>query len=289
MLSHTHTYTHSGSVIRQGSMKEVTDGSWTGDKGAFNLKLVCATQFVQVVTFVLCLCFRVWIRGTFWPLSGRLTVKVRNQPQIWPICSVFTTLRPSFYSTSVLCGSLSLSNKTFLSALLFQRRSCTRTTRRRPCIMTRMRTPIPENPNQITASWCSTDPFAPPGASSAWSDIDLTSFSPSLHTVYTQCCACAVLECECSEECCHIQFGPGPYPSSHYFYPSLCLSGSMGAFLLRTRVGREEDSQADPQEVLEALLGQVPARWQTPRTRQTANMLKMLPQRRSAVAVHCII
>lgn len=82
---------------------------------------------------------------------------------------------------------------------------------------------------------------------------------------------------------------PGPYPSSHCFYPSLCLSGSTGAFLLRTRVGREADSQPDPQEVLKALLGRGPARWQTPRTRQTANMLKMLPQRRSAVAVHYII
>lgn len=128
----------------------------------------------------------------------------------------------------------------------------------------------------------------------SWSQLSVVrhrsyiSLTLSTYCIHSVLCLCS-LGMRVLEECCHIQFGPGPYPSSHYFYPSLCLSGSMGAFLLRTRVGREEDSQADPQEVLEALLGQVPARWQTPRTRQTANMLKMLPQRRSAVAVHCII
>lgn len=54
-------------------------------------------------------------------------------------------------------------------------------------------------------------------------------------------------------------------------------------------MGRAADSQPDPQEVLEALPGLMPACWQTLRTRQTANMLKMLRLRRSAVALHCII
>lgn len=52
--THTHTYIHSGSVIRQGSMKEVTDRSWTGDKGAFNLKLVCATQSLSKLLHLCC-------------------------------------------------------------------------------------------------------------------------------------------------------------------------------------------------------------------------------------------
>lgn len=54
---------------------------------------------------------------------------------------------------------------------VFQRRSCTRTIRRRPYIMTQMRMPIPEKTNLITASCCSTDLYASPGASSVWSDI----------------------------------------------------------------------------------------------------------------------
>lgn len=54
-------------------------------------------------------------------------------------------------------------------------------------------------------------------------------------------------------------------------------------------MGREADSQPDPQEALEALLGLMPMCWQTPRTRQTENMLKMLPLERSAVALHYII
>lgn len=50
-------------------------------------------------------------------------------------------------------------------------------------------------------------------------------------------------------------------------------------------MGRAADSQPDPQEVLEALLGLMPACWQTLHTRQTANMLKMLRLWRSAVAL----
>lgn len=49
---------------------------------------------------------------------------------------------------------------------VLQRRSCTRTTRRRPCTTTRTRSS--GNPNPTRTSWCSTGPFAPPGASSAW-------------------------------------------------------------------------------------------------------------------------
>lgn len=72
-----------------------------------------------------------------------------------------------------------------------QRRSCTRTTRRRPYTTTRTRTPSPDNPNRTKTSWCSTGPFAPPGASSAWSGPTLTPsshFSPHrLLTVYILC------------------------------------------------------------------------------------------------------
>lgn len=85
---------------------------------------------------------------------------------------------------------------------VLQRRSCTRTTRRRPYIMTQTRMPIPEKTNLTVASCSSTDPYAPPGASSVWSGIIFTSFSPFLyirdtdkHTVYTQGCVCGVLEC----------------------------------------------------------------------------------------------
>ena len=86
--------------------------------------------------------------------------------------------------------SVSFSNIVSLSKnCVFQRRSCTRTTRRRPYIMIRTRMPIPENPNLITALWCSTDPYAPPGASSVWSDIThtYTQLYLSLFPLYIQC------------------------------------------------------------------------------------------------------
>lgn len=57
----------------------------------------------------------------------------------------------------------------------------------------------------------------------------------------------------------------------------------------RSRVDRKANSQLEPQEVLEALLGFVPVCWQTLSTCQTANMLKMLPLQRSVVALHYII
>ena len=56
-------------------------------------------------------------------------------------------------------------NFMFLSTNLFQRKRCTRTTRRRPYTMIQMRMQILENQNQITALWCNTDLYAPPGAS----------------------------------------------------------------------------------------------------------------------------
>lgn len=91
---------------------------------------------------------------------------------------------------SVPCAFLSLSSKHFISKLqhvlpkkyfVLQRRSCTRTTRRRPYIMTQTRMPIPESPNLTMALWSNTDPYAPPGASSVWSGIILTSLSPFLY------------------------------------------------------------------------------------------------------------
>lgn len=126
---------------------------------------------------------------------------------------------------------------------VLQRRSSTRTTRRRPYIMTPMRMQMPETPNLTMASWSSTDPYVPPGASSLWSVIILTSLSPlcyiqdanKYHVRSVQTVPVSVygaLECLCSEECCHIQFGHSPYPSSHFLCPSCCLSGSTGAFLL---------------------------------------------------------
>lgn len=60
---------------------------------------------------------------------------------------------------------------------MLQRRSCTRTTRRKPCITIRMRTPIPGLLKQTMALWSSTSRYAPRGASSLWFDIFLWSFS----------------------------------------------------------------------------------------------------------------
>lgn len=54
-----------------------------------------------------------------------------------------------------------------------------------------------------------------------------------IHSLWTlSVTVCGASECLCSEECCHIQFGHSPYPSSHFLCPSCCLSGSTGAFLL---------------------------------------------------------
>lgn len=79
-----------------------------------------------------------------------------------------------------------------------------------------------------------------------------------------------------------------PPTVSAFLCPSLCLSGSTGAYLLGLGwAGRQ--SQPDPQEVLEALLGLVPVGWQTLQPCQTANMLKMLPLQRSAVTLHYVI
>lgn len=54
-------------------------------------------------------------------------------------------------------------------------------------------------------------------------------------------------------------------------------------------MGGEADSQPDPQEVLDTLLGFVPACWQTRHSLQAANMPKMLPLHRRVVALHYII
>lgn len=96
----------------------------------------------------------------------------------------------------VVRSFLSLSSKHFISKLqhvlpkkyfVLQRRSSTRTTRRRPYIMTQTRMPIPESPNLTMALWSNTDQYAPPGASSVWSGIILTSSSPlSLHLGHRQ-------------------------------------------------------------------------------------------------------
>lgn len=183
---------------------------WQRCTGLFHLKFVCVPQSLVKSWHLCCVSLS----------ESRYQESFDHSAHVWqwgwekPICFVFTTLLPSFYSSSVPCAFLSF-KQTFFSKLqhdgsfcqknnncVLQRRSCTRTTRRRPYIMTQTRMPIPENPNLTMASWSSTDPYAPPGASSVWSGIILTSFSPFLyirdtdrHTVYTQGCVCGVLEC----------------------------------------------------------------------------------------------
>lgn len=98
------------------------------------------------------------------------------------------------------------------------------------------------------------------------------------HIVYTQCCG--ILECQRSEECCQIQFGCSPHPSSHCLclppVPSSSIRERRGSSS-STRVGREMDGQPRPQEVLKELLGLTPLSWKTLNTRQAASMRKMLP------------
>lgn len=102
--------------------------------------------------------------------------------------------------------------------------------------------PIPERPNLMTALWCSTGPYALPGASLAWSDITHTYIHEKLryhkpftlsfltqHTLYcphTLSSVSGELECLFAEECCcHIQFGHSADPSSLYLNPLFVYQG----------------------------------------------------------------
>lgn len=143
---------------------------------------------------------------------------------------------------SQTCCFFSPSSPFFCVGVL-QRRSYTRTTRRRPYTTTRTRSS--GSPNPTKTSWCSTGPSAPPGASSVWSGTTLTPSLTFLHrslTVYT-------LECSRSEECCHIQSGCGTYPSSH----SCCLPLPLMLFIREDGSGASScgwaGGRSDPQEV----------------------------------------
>lgn len=174
------------------------------------------------------------------------------------IRSVFTTLLVSDHFASLSSffknfNMMDLSVKKKKNCV-FQRRSCTRTTRRRPYIMTPMKMPIPENPNLITASWCSTDLFAPPGASSVWSVIILTSFSLFLyiqctdkHTAHTVRALSVSWNASALKNAVISSLATAhthPPTVSTFLCRSLCLSGNAGAFLLGLGwAGRQTVSQ----------------------------------------------
>lgn len=154
---------------------------------------------------------------------------------------------------------------------MLQRRSCTRTTRRKPCITIRTRTPIPGLLNQTTALWSSTGRYAPRGASSLWLDIILWSFSSPPHIQdANKNTRCAGGVCLCGAGMLAL-LGMLSYPVWLHSIPILPLPLPPFFFLLfarenwsislRTWVGREVDTQPDPQE---ALLGSMPASWTAP-------------------------
>lgn len=175
---------------------------------------------------------------------------------------------------------------------MFQRRSYIRTTKRRPCTMTQMRMQIPDNPNLITASWCSTNPYGPPGASSVWSVRTHTSRKScgschfalytkhklhnrthTAHTVHSSWNASALKNAVISSlATVHIH----PPTVSAFLERCNLFIRDHRSILSITRVGRETDSQPYPQEVLKELLGLTPLTWQSLNTRQAASMLKML-------------
>lgn len=132
--------------------------------------------------------------------EGKKTHQYCGHSPLWPLFYFFILpVKHTFYSR--IHHDLSCcKNKTIC---VLQRRSSTRTTRRRPYIMTLMRMLMPENPNLTMALWSSTDPYAPPGASSLWSGIILASLSTfcyiqdaNKYHVYTQSGLCLCLSAE---------------------------------------------------------------------------------------------
>lgn len=111
-----------------------------------------------------------------------------------------------------------------------QRRSCTRTTRRRPYTMTQTRSA--GSPNPTKTSWCSTGPFAPPGASSVWSGRTLTPshISPCItRSRFTPWNARALKNAVISSLAAGRTHPPTP---AAFLCPSCCLSGRTGAVVL---------------------------------------------------------
>lgn len=121
---------------------------------------------------------------------------------------------------------------------VLQRRSCTRTTRRKPYTTTRTRTLSPEDPNRTKTLWFSTGPFAPPGASSVWSGPTLTPSSHfSLHHLLTVFHSVSVEPWNAStlKNAVESSLAAGPtHPPTPAasLCPSCCLSGRTGAVVV---------------------------------------------------------
>lgn len=137
---------------------------------------------------------------------------------------------------------------------------------------------MPGKSNLTIASWCNTDLYVPPGASSPWLDSHKVTKScvisnclASLPFTNTQSLPKVVVEFWYSKECCHNQFHHPPYPSSLSSCFPLPLSHNQGRVVLAP-LGRDgRQSVREPQDVLEVM----PVCWQS--VHHTANMHNMLP------------